>query len=390
MMKRTKTNFAILVALSGLTLGAATNAASATIGDTDVKFSGYIKADAIFSNYSDGTLASGNLGRDFYVPTLTPVGGAKEGTQFDAHVRQSRFRFTTNTPTDEGDSITGVLEFDMIVTAGGNDRVSNSYVPRVRHAFIKYKNFLVGQTWSTFMDVGALPESMDFIGNTDGTIFNRQPMVRYTSGSWEFALENPESTITPFGGGGRIAADDNSVPDFIARYTHKADWGHVKVAGIARQLSYDNGADIDSTEGSYGLSLTAKFKVGEKNDIRATFNTGAGLGRYLALNAANGGVVNEDGNIEAIDSTAFSVAYHHVWNKEFRSNLIYAAFSADNDVALTGTSATADTQSMRANLVYQPTAKITIGGEYAFAKRELESGVDGDMNRLQFSMKYAF
>jgi hypothetical protein len=40
--------------------------------------------------------------------------------------------------------------------------------------------------------------------------------------------------------------------------------------------------------------------------------------------------------------------------------------------------------------MYQPTAKITVGGEYTFAKREIESGADGDMNRIQFSMKYAF
>lgn len=389
-MRLTKTCSAILFTLSSLGISAGAAADSATIGDTSVKFSGYIKADAIFSNYSDGSLASGNLGRDFYLPTLTPVGGNEESTQFDAHIRQSRFRFTTTTPTDEGDTITGVLEFDMMVTAGGNDRVSNSYVPRIRHAFIKYKGFLVGQTWSTFMDVGALPESMDFIGNTDGTIFNRQPMIRYSTGNWEFALENPETTITPFGGGGRIVADDNAVPEFIARYTHKADWGYIKVAGLARQLAYDDGVSIDSTETSYGVSLSGKFKVGDQNDIRAVINTGAGLGRYLALNAANGGVLNATGDIEAIDSTAFSIAYHHVWNKKFRSNLIYAAFSADNNVALTGQTATADTQSMRVNLVYQPTAKITVGGEYAFAKRELESGIDGDMNRLQFSMKYAF
>lgn len=389
-MTLTKMNCSVLLALGLLGLGTATNTNAATIGDTDVKFSGYVKVDAIFSNYSDGTLGSGNIGRDFYIPSLTPVGGNSEGTQFDAHVRQSRFRFTTNTPTAEGDSITGVLEFDMIVTGAGDERISNSYQPRVRHAFIKYKGFLVGQTWSTFMDVSALPESMDFIGNTDGTIFNRQAMLRYTTGNWEFAVENPETTLTPFGGGSRIIADDNAGPDVVARYTHKSNWGHVKVAGLARQLSYDNGTDIDSTETSYGISLTTKIKVGKQDDLRIAFNTGAGLGRYLALNAANGGVLNAQGEIETIDSTGFSVAYRHVWNKKFRTNLIYAAFDARNDTELTGQAVTADTQSARINLVYQPTAKITVGGEYAFAKRELETGEDGDMNRVQFSMKYAF
>ncbi|WP_395345556.1 DcaP family trimeric outer membrane transporter [Ningiella sp. W23] len=389
MMTKTKTAGAIALSL-GLGLASAASHA-ATIGDTTVKFSGYIKADAIASNYSDGTLPTKNIGRDFYVPSLTPVGGVDEGTQFDSHIRQSRFRFTTTTPTEEGDTIIGVLEFDMMVTPAGDDRISNSFTPRIRHAFVKYKNWTVGQTWSTFMDVRVLPETLDFIGTTDGTIFDRQPLVRYQSGAWEFALENPETTVTPGPNGGRIIADDNPLPDAVVRYTHSADWGHFAVAAQARQLSYDDGAAIDSTEAAYGISLTSKIKLGKHNDIRIAFNTGSGLGRYIALNAANGAVVNLDTNeIEAIDSMGYSIAYRHVWNKKMRSNFTYSAFDADIDTNLLSAASTETTYSVRANLIYQPTAKISVGGEYAFAKRELANGNDGDMNRLQVSLKYAF
>ena len=386
-MYRTKTTPALLLSVS---LFAAGTAGAATIGDTDVKYSGYIKADAASSYYSDGTLASGTLGRDFYIPSLTPVGGSSEGAQFDSNLRQSRFRFATTTAVSETEKITGVLEFDFLVSTGGNERISNSYEPRLRHAYIGYKNFLIGQTWTTFMDTSALPESMDFIGNTDGITFARQAMVRYTSGPWQFAVENPESTITPFGGGGRIVADDNATPDLVAAYTHKADWGYVKVAGLIRQLSFDNGADIKSTESSVGISVTGKFKVAGEDDIRVSLITGKGLGRYAALNAANGGVLNENGNIEAIDSIGYAIAYRHVWTDKWRSNLIFSAFNADNDTSLTGTGVTKKSMSTRINLVYQLFPSMMIGGEYAFAKREIESGADGNMNRLQFSVKYSF
>jgi hypothetical protein len=389
-MKTIKTKTAQAIAI-GLCLGAfPLITQAATIGDTTVKFSGYIKADAIMSNYSDGTLPSGNIGRDFYIPTLTPVGQNDEGSQFDAHIRQSRFRFTTTTPTDEGDTITGVLEFDMLATPNGDDRISNSYTPRIRHAFLTYKNWTVGQTWSTFMDVSILPETLDFIGNTDGIIFERQPLVKYKSGAWEFALENPETTVTPNSGAGRITADDNPLPDFVTRYTHKADWGHVAVAGLLRQISYDDGLLIDSTETSVGVSVTSKIKIGETNDLRLSFSTGSGVGRYMALNAANGAVVDDNNELEAIDSTAYSIAYRHVWNSKYRSSFVYSSFTADNNLDLMSINSTESTYSMRANLLYQPTAKITVGGEYTFAKRELESGANGDMNRLQFSLKYVF
>ena len=92
---------------------------------------------------------------------------------------------------------------DFLLPPGGNERVSNSYNPRLRHAFFTYGKWLFGQTWSTFQDVGALPESVDFLAASDGIVFERQPMVRYSSAGWQFAIENPETTITPFGGGGK-------------------------------------------------------------------------------------------------------------------------------------------------------------------------------------------
>ena len=385
-MKTTTKTFALLALSGAMTAGAAH---ANVIDATEVKFSGYIKADGMWSSYSDGTLPSGSIGRDFYIPSLTPVSGGEQGSQFDAHVKQSRFRFTTNTALEDGDSITGVIELDFMVTPNGDERISNSYTPRIRHAFLKYKNWLVGQTWSTFQDVRTLPETLDFVGATDGTIFVRQTMVRYTNGGFEISLENPETTVTPFTGGGRIVADDNSVPDLAARYTFKQDWGHVAVAGLVRQLAYDDGADIDSETTSYGISLTSKINFG-RDDLRIMANFGSGLGRYLALNAANGAVIDANNELEAIDSYGYAIAYRHVWNDQWRSNLTFSAFSADNDAELTGGGVTKETYSTRVNLLYSPTKEITVGGEYAFAKREIESGLEGDMNRIQFSAKYAF
>ncbi|MEP2651294.1 MAG: DcaP family trimeric outer membrane transporter, partial [Paraglaciecola sp.] len=360
---------------------------------TNVKFSGYLKADAMFSSYSDGTLSSGSVGRDFYIPSLTPTGGNEESTQFDAHIKQSRFRFTTDTSLANGKKLTGVLEFDFHVTSGGDERISNSYTPRVRHAFIKYDNLLIGQTWSTFQDVRALPESVDFIGVTDGTIFVRQMMVRYTSGNFEIAAENPESTISNYQAGGRIVADDSAFPDITARYTVKGDWGHFAVAGLVRQLSYENkqgGANIDTSETSIGLSLTAKFKLGQ-DDIRLMANTGKGLGRYLGLNVANGAILNEDNELQIIDSIGYTIAYRHVWNEKLRSNFMYSAFNADNDMSLNGPiNPIKSTSSTRVNLMYSPTKELTLGGEYAYAKKELESEADGTLGRIQLTAKYAF
>ncbi|PKM20319.1 MAG: porin [Gammaproteobacteria bacterium HGW-Gammaproteobacteria-15] len=365
-------------------------AAGFDIGGTTVNFGGYVKLDAMITD-ADGEIAA--VGRDFYVPALTPIGG-ESTTRFDMHARQSRFFFSTATELEDGSKINGMLELDFMTSVNGNDeRTVNGYSPVLRHAFIKYKNWTVGQTWSNFMDLASLPDTLDFVGNPDAAIFIRQAQVRYTHGNFSFAVENPESTVTPFGGGTRITTDANATPDFTASYNLKTDWGVVKVAGLLRQIAIDgtyNGVRYDDEVTSYGLSVSTKIDLANKDDIRITLNTGKGLGRYVGLNTINGAVLDANGNLEAIDVTAFSVAYRHLWNDQWRSTFLYSTLMADNDTALTGMGATKTTQSYSANLLYQATKKLMVGIEYKFANREVESGLDGDMNRVQFSAKYDF
>ncbi len=377
-------------------------------GKHTYKFGGFIKATAQFSDYSDGDLGANSGLRDFYIPSVIPVEGPGvegESQDFDFSAKESRINFKSTHALDNGSTLTTFIEMDFLLPPGGNERVSNSYNPRLRHAFFKYDNWLFGQTWSTFQDVGALPESADFLGASEGIIFERQPMVRYTKGSFQIALENPESTIANIPGEkpGRIVTDDNSTPDLVLRYNHKANWGHISFAGLVRQLEYNNKYDgngnlIDKFEEStsaFGVSVTGKFKVGAKDDIRFNFATGSGLGRYAGLNLFKGAVivVDGDGNVaglETIDSTHASVAYRHFWNNTWRSNFIYSTAAADNDTNLTGTNAIESTSSFQVNLLVSPAPKVTLGVGYLSAIKTLENNNEGELGRLIFTAKYAF
>ncbi|CAD2225461.1 conserved exported hypothetical protein [Pseudoalteromonas sp. 3J6] len=377
---------AVLCALSS-TAYAAT---AAKIGDTEFTYGGYIKLDAMWSDYSAGAPAGSSVGRDFYVPSTLTVGSDDSSDAvFDMHARESRFNFGTATLLDNGKTVKTKIELDFLASApGGNERVSNSYSPRIRHAFISYDGWLFGQTWSNFQNVGALPEALDFVGPAEGTVFVRQSQIKYTTGAWSFSLENPESTITT-AGGGMAVTDDASLPDFTARYTHKADWGNFVVAALARQLTYKVGG-VDADETSFGVSASGMVKLGEDN-LKFMLTQGKGLGRYVGLNVARGAVLNGD-DLDAIDSTSGFIAYQHKWNSQWRSTFLYSFLSADNDenlLAMYG-DPTESSQSYSANILYSPVKRLTFGAEFKHAERELESGVDGDMDRLQFSVKYAF
>ncbi len=377
---------AVLCALSS-TAYAAT---AAKIGDTEFTYGGYIKLDAMWSDYSAGAPAGTSVGREFYVPSTLTVGSDNNSDAvFDMHARESRFNFGTSTLLDNGKTVKTKIELDFLASApGGNERVSNSYSPRIRHAFISYDGWLFGQTWSNFQNVGAFPETLDLAGPAEGIVFVRQSQIKYTTGAWSFSLENPESTITT-AGGGMAVTDDASLPDFTARYTHKADWGNFVVAALARQLTYKVGG-VDADETSFGVSASGMVKLGEDN-LKFMLTQGKGLGRYVGLNVAHGAVLNGD-DLDAIDSTSGFVAYQHKWNSQWRSTFLYSFFSADNNtdlLALTG-DPTKSSQSYSANILYSPVKRLTFGAEFKHAERELESGVDGDLDRLQFSVKYAF
>lgn len=361
------------------------------IPGTRFLYSGFIKLDGQWSDYDDGEIADGSIGRDFYLPSTIPVGGVGEGADFDTHIKQSRFIFGTDTDLANGGLLSSRLEVDLYGSALGDERATHTYGVQVRHAYIQYRQWLIGQTWSNFMDAAALPETADFIGPTDGTIFVREPMVRYTLGNWSFSAENPETTITPFRGGARIASDDNNVPDLTAAYTWKFSHGYLRAAALVRQLKYETtgvGAIDDTTQGA-ALSLAGKISFGP-HDLRFMVTGGEGFGRYVGVNFANDAELTATGELEAVSGWAGFAAWRQVWNDRLRSTLMLSASGYDNEAALSGLAANKASWSWAINTFYSPAAKLDLGVELRFAEREIESGASGSMHRLQAVAKYSF
>lgn len=215
--------------------------------------------------------------------------------------------------------------------------------------------------------------------------------MRYTRGPFSVSVENPETTVTPFGGGARIIADDNSLPDFTARYALARPWGDLQFAGLLRQLKYQNpSTSIDSTATGWGLSASTKIKVGAKDDLRLMVTGGEGIGRYVGLNFSNDAVLDASGELDAIGVVAGFAAYRHVWAPGWRSSLIWSAQSVDNDTSVTGLAVNRSAQSVHANLIWSPVTAFDVGAELMFADREIESGASGDMTRLILFAKYGF
>lgn len=361
------------------------------VGNTTVSYGGYVKFDAIAQRTSGGQLGSGAITRDFLIPGAIPVGGESSGWDQDFSARQSRFILKTATDVGGEHKLNSHIELDFMVTDGGDERVSNSYVPRLRQAFITYDNWLFGQAWSTFQDVGALPDSLDFIGTSPGTVFVRQPMVRYTNGRVQLALEQSETTVTSRTGG-RVLSGDDALPDVVGRYNLSGDWGSFTAAGILRNLRIsddDFGTGTQSALG-YGLSLSGKLKIGPRDDLRLMATTGEGLGRYIGINIVNDAALDLTGDLDPIATYSGFAAYRHFWSGNLRSTVAGSYFKADNPVALTSGVVTDESWNAFTNLIWSPVGPLDIGVEYLYAERTLEDGRSGNLQKVQFSTKYAF
>lgn len=315
------------------------------VTDNDkLTFGGYIKIDA---RYVDGDVAY----KDFWIGDGAAL--SQDASQFKIFANETRF----NTKYVHGD-VMGFIEMDFW-GGGGNEIVSNSANPRIRHAFVKYKDLTVGQTWSTFMNTSAIPESADFAGATTGLVFIRQGQVRYNVGDFQVSLENPESW------GGDTAND--SVPDVIARYNFKGDWGSVSVSGLARQLN----TTLGNSESAFGASVAGRIKTGEKDDIRFQFHQGE-LGRYVGVAA-----VKDLYDEEVEDVTSVLVAYRHFWNETLRSTVLYG--KVEGDVS------DRERTQWGVNLFQDLTKELAVGIEVGnFSIDEL----DKDSNYMQATMRY--
>ena len=370
---------------------------------TRLRYGGYVQLDAIASRYGEGSPPA--VMDDLFIPALIPVAGTdgsgNSTSRTNLHAKTSRFYFGSATETDVG-RISSHVELDFLLGAQGNERVSNSFAARIRHAFATWeyapgKSIMAGQNWSTFYNVASLPDLLDFVGPA-GTAFGRQPQVRWTQGGLQLAVENAITRIRL--NDDSIRVDDNELmPDLVARYNGRQgdlDWS---LAGVVRQLAYDarpaTGALAqEDTVYGYGLSLSGVWQLGD-DDLRFMFSHGNAMGRYLGLNAFDDGYVgsNDNGNIETFNQWGAYFAYRHAWTSTWRSTLSVSAMAADNPAAgdfLPADALARSYHSIHANLLYTAAPGLLFGGELMYAGRELQDGRDGDMMRLQMALKYVF
>jgi hypothetical protein len=356
---------------------------------TTFRMGGYVKLDVLQTWYNNGEVGPTDPIRDFILPAQIPVGNNPESQSLDFHVKESRFDFDVATVLNN-QPIHGFLELDFLLSSTGDERVSNSFNPRIRHFYFEWKRLLIGHSWSTFMVV-IIPDDLDFAGALEGLVFVRQPQIRYKAGSWMFAIENPESLVFSYETNAQQVSDQEFLPDVVVRKNFSGDWGEWSIAGLYRTLSISDSAGTHRAP-AFGITTGGKLRVGKKgDDFRLTVSGGSGVGRYQAANFIADAIYTNATNIQTLNTINGYMAYNHFWIQDKLSssaNVGYFQFLDSGTPFALNTNESAISGSI--NLKYDPFPELRVGVEYSWASRQLLDGTNGSLSRIQFSAKYRF
>jgi hypothetical protein len=397
-MNRFKLFTAALVAsLLALPLAAVAEDAPGTFTvpgtDTKARFYGYVQFDTTYDFSSRTTDIENNDWASVapVLPLQSSVPAQKQKGQFYFTTRTSRFGLTTSTPSAWG-PIGTKLEGDFNAPNGFQGQAyTNSVMFRLRHAYGTVGNLLIGQTWSTFADLGSYADTVDFNGPGSVPLI-RQPMIRYTipiSGAATLALA-AENNGSPVGAAAtwpnNIPARTPRIPDFIANFTAPTSFGHVSVRALT--LNYDNA--VHSKQG-WGVGASGSLRVGA-DTLVAGVEGGEGIGRYL-LNTLNSWPFSVDTGTELKlwQAWAYHAGYTHVWNKQFRSNLVFSqTFMQKNGIVPTDGVDNKRIDQAFVNTFWSFAKNAEVGIEYAYGRRTTFDDQTGRQNRINASVHYNF
>ena len=350
---------------------------------TILKIGGYFKTDFIYD-----LKPAGNT--DSFIPSSIPIPTVVGVNNSTVSVRPTRLSLDFRVPSSKIGDVRFYVEGDLFGT--------NATTPRLRHAYAQAKNFLIGQTFSNFMDPDAFPDTLDFQG-PNGMVSVRNPQLRYgfalsPSTTFYISVEKPSSDITfktP-----QFSSQPNAPsPDGAIRLRQEFEGGHFQISGLFRSIAaFLPDGRSDSVFG-WGMNASLGVKTYEKDNLIFAVASGHGISRYLQDTSGLGidAEASSPTTIAATPAVGVEAAYQHYWVKNLRSSGVYSYAAVNNNsFALSSPSFTPYNHSTYtgANLIWNPFGSLNVGAEFLYGWVMRQDGSKANAPRVQFSAKYSF
>ena len=296
--------------------------------NTLLRIGGYAKTDFIYDLKPAGSV-------DSFIPATIPIPAPTSINNSTISVRATRLNLDFLVPTRSGESYRFFLEMDFFGT--------NSTTPKLRHAYGQAKNFLLGQTFSNFMDPDAGADTLDYQG-PNGMVSVRNPQFRYSllvakKTTFSISAEKPTSDVaftTP-----EFNAEPNSPsPDGTLKLRREMERGHVQLSALFRSVAAFLPDGRHEAVFGWGFNFAGATRFWGKNTVVYQAAYGNGIERYindtsgLGIDAAVSSLQNP--HIQALPVVATYGSLQHFWSERVRSSAFYSFVQVQNTEAQLG------------------------------------------------------
>lgn len=329
--------------------------------------------------------------RDFITYTIPMSGNPSNAQRFLMDPTISRLFFKTIINTQPLGPIEAYIETDF---RGNNGAL------HLREAYVSFKGWTFGQTATTFVDLDAAPNTIDFQGPNAYT-YNRNVMIRYNhkfNNHWEIAVaaEMPGVSATP---GTHSMIIPQRVPDIPAyvQYNWNRGKSHVRASGLLRTMYYYNDVrDNTYAQMGWGAQLSGSVALCPFANFYGMIVYGKGITNYIQdLNGTGMDLVstpNTDSRLSMLPSMGWLAGLQMNFNKRWQMNIGYSQVNLwdNNGYFQANPNAYQLSQYVVGNLFFNILPSLQVGAEYLYGTRYDADMTMGKANRAQMMVQFTF
>ncbi|AZN65837.1 porin (plasmid) [Acinetobacter johnsonii] len=354
------------------------NNSKSQFSEHDLKFYGQLRLDGAidFESSNGGTFGKLNS---------VPLEGTN-GNRSEFNLTASRLGVDLKKNIN-GKDLNAKIETDFWDGSSGDGKL------RIRHAYIDYNNWLLGQTVSLTGNLETATESVDYTAFL-GTAWVRVPQVRYN-----FTLDEHHNLKTALE---YVNSRSSELPALTAKYTYK----NGDITGLVQGFVNEKRAhlaDKDIDKLGWGVGAGLKYQITPSSSIQGNYYHIEGDQKFLpytaqgstANNALAGGdfsvnAAEDDLDLNELDS--YVIGFSHKFNPLLRMNLAASLFQYADDTAYAKNNPLMNKTltDYAANIYFTPIKSLELGVEYHYGNREVFNGSDVDVSRLNLAAIYKF
>lgn len=307
-------------------------------------------------------------------------GNAEQSDRLRSTLSATRLGLDFKSPMGDQD-VKGKIEVDFL----GGANLDNL---RIRHAYLNYGNWLMGQTWSNFAIPDYMPETIDALAFVGGAV-KRTPQVRYT------AKFNPKTNLVVAAEDPKDSTVSQRLPALTARLNHQfADNFNVSVRAMGHEKRINSEEEM-----AWGVGAGAKYDVVPGTTLKADYYHVKGDSSFVSF--TNTGVIaRTDGSLVQNEFDSIMLGVTQKFGDKLHGTLGYGYMSFDEDqnyinALADKTKANKELWQAWANIFYSPTKPLSFGLEYVYGEREAfgaapNGSKTGEDNRLNAVAIYNF